>query len=59
LQKLQAGHSNPGERDRRCTKIVRRIYEFDPDNGFAANLEIDLYSEFGIELSDIDKLVKT
>jgi len=39
----------------RCAKILRRIFEFDPDNPYAENIQIDLWHEFNIELSKIDE----
>lgn len=39
----------------RCARVVRRIFDFDPDNPTAENLQIELYSMWGIELSKVDK----
>lgn len=38
---------------KKCAHVVRRIFEFDPDNPFAENLQIDLYSDFDIQLSKL------
>jgi len=38
----------------KCAYIVKRIFEFDPDNQFAENIQIDLYSEFDIQLSKLE-----
>ncbi len=38
----------------KCARIVRRIFEFDPDNPSAENLQVDLYNEFGIEISGLE-----
>jgi hypothetical protein len=37
----------------KCARVVRRILEFDPDNPTGENLQMDLYSEFEIEISAI------
>ena len=37
----------------KCAEVVQRILDFDPDNPFAENLELDLYYEFDIQRSDI------
>jgi len=38
----------------RCAKIVKKIFEFDSDNPFAEDFQIELYSEFGIQLSELE-----
>jgi hypothetical protein len=40
------------DRALKCAHMVRRIFEFDPDNASAGDLQVDLYSEFGIQLSE-------
>ena len=35
----------------RCGNIVKKIFEYDPDNQFAENLQIDLFSFFDIQIS--------
>jgi hypothetical protein len=36
------------------SRIVRRIFEFDPDNPAGENLQVDLYNEFDIEISGLE-----
>jgi tetratricopeptide (TPR) repeat protein len=42
------------DRALKCTRIVRRIFEFDPDNPAGENLQVDLYNEFDIEISGLE-----
>lgn len=42
------------DRALKCARIVRRIFEFDSDNPSAENLQVDLYNEFGIEISGLE-----
>lgn len=42
------------DRGLKCARIVRRIFEFDPDNPAGENLQVDLYNEFDIELSGLE-----
>lgn len=41
------------DRALKCAKIVQRIFEFDPGNPVAENLQVDLYNEFDIQLSEL------
>ena len=40
-------------RARESARVLRRVFQFDPDNIFAQNLQEDLYREFLIQLTDI------
>lgn len=40
------------DRALKCAQMVQRIFEFDPDNASAGDLQVDLYCEFGIQLSE-------
>ncbi len=42
-------------RANKCAHVVRRILDFDPDNPFAESLQIDLFSEFDIQLSKLEE----
>ena len=39
---------------KRCGQIIKRIFSFDPDNQFAADLQVDLYLNFNIEITKLD-----
>ena len=39
------------DRALKCARMVQRVFEFDPDNPSGENLQVDLYSEFDIQLS--------
>lgn len=37
----------------KCAKMLRRIYDFDPDNESAQDIEANLYNDFDYQLKDI------
>jgi tetratricopeptide (TPR) repeat protein len=54
--KLDADGELSNDRAVKCANIIRRIFDFDPDNSIAADLQVNLYLEFGLELSEVEKM---